>query len=117
MPRATWLRKNPEKARTFWRAKRKRVLVRIKQRLFDLLGDKCARCGLDDKRVLQVDHINGYQGKRESYKRSGTYLYRHIISGRLPKEDYQILCANCNWIKKFENKEVPGYHQKRGSTP
>jgi len=21
-------------------------------------------------------------------------------------EEYQVLCANCNWIKRFENSEV-----------
>ncbi len=117
MPRTTWRHKNLEKARVLSRASQKRALVRIKQRLFDFLGDRCARCGFRDKRALQVDHVNGYQGKRESHKRSGTYLYRQIILGNLPKEDFQILCANCNWIKKVENKEVSGYHQKRGSTP
>jgi len=32
-------------------------------------------------------------------------MQRYIFMGRLPKENYQILCANCNWIKRYENKE------------
>lgn len=63
----------------------------------------CVRCGFDDARALQIDHING----------GG---YRHLItSGSHPKyyksmlvepEKYQILCANCNWIKRYEDQEV-----------
>jgi hypothetical protein len=25
----------------------------------------------------------------------------------VPGEVYQLLCANCNWIKRFVNREVP----------
>jgi len=107
-----WRYKNLEKARIMSRAARKRGNARLKKKLFDYLGDKCARCGFSDVRALQVDHVNGFQGKRDSRSRSGTHLYRQIITGKLPKEDFQILCANCNWIKKVENREIPGYQRK-----
>jgi hypothetical protein len=73
------------------------------------LGGKCGRCGFADERALQIDHVRG-DGCRESRGAThgqkvslGTY-YKHVVaqadSGR-----YQLLCANCNWIKRVENKE------------
>lgn len=79
----------------------------LRTKVFDLLGDKCVRCGFNDKRALQIDHINGH-GFKELVKIGSQAHYKKIIA--MPDEErkktYQILCANCNWIKKAENKEV-----------
>jgi len=32
-------------------------------------------------------------------------LYKRILSGEYPIEDFQLLCANCNWLKKLDNEE------------
>jgi DNA-binding MarR family transcriptional regulator len=72
------------------------------------LGGKCARCGFDDIRVLQIDHVHG-NGWRERRDWGGSYqIYRRLLRRVANKEvisDYQVLCANCNWIKGFENDE------------
>ena len=31
-------------------------------------------------------------------------MLKKVIDG---SKDYQVLCANCNWIKKVDNKELP----------
>src|SRR5689334_14993068 len=31
----------------------------LREALFALLGRKCARCGFDDIRALQIDHVDG----------------------------------------------------------
>jgi hypothetical protein len=66
---------------------------------------KCKKCGFSDMRALQLDHING-NGKKETQllKRSGNGFYSYLINNNYP-DGYQILCANCNWIKKYENNE------------
>lgn len=69
------------------------------------LGGKCVRCGFSDSRALQLDHING-GGLRD--KRSTATRYRQILSGKSVGE-FQLLCANCNWIKRAENGEEWGY--------
>jgi len=70
----------------------------------DLLGNKCQKCGFNDERALQFDHING--GGVKEKKSMTTNYYKHIINSILNKEKkFQLLCANCNWIKRFENKE------------
>lgn len=40
-------------------------------------------------------------------------LYQDILANSKSKEKYQLLCANCNWIKRFERKEHRGYKKIR----
>lgn len=77
----------------------------IRQSLLVLLGNKCVKCGFSDPRALQVDHING-GGSIEKKKTTRTFS-KMIIESVLKEENkYQLLCANCNWIKRYENHEV-----------
>lgn len=69
------------------------------------LGSVCVKCGFSDIRALQIDHINGGGSKeRKNNSNSGSYYYKILNNKNLFKE-YQLLCANCNWIKRYENKE------------
>lgn len=83
---------------------RRKWFKKVKSEVLVLLGGKCVRCGYDDIRALEVDHING-DGKFDRH-RTGTSLYyfyrKNIGSGR-----FQVLCANCNCIKRAENQECP----------
>ncbi len=66
------------------------------------LGGKCVDCGYcTNSDALQIDHVFS-DGSRER-KVVGTWaesylqhVWRYRDSGR-----YQILCANCNWIKRM----------------
>jgi len=73
--------------------------------LINFLGGKCVRCGFNDYRALQIDHIYG-GGTREigryGYLKDPRKLLEKI---KQEKDKYQLLCANCNWIKRYENKE------------
>ena len=83
----------------------------IKIEIYRLLGNKCIRCGFSDVRALQIDHVHG-GGNRKRKERKSDYLayYRYILKQiKLGSKDYQLLCANCNWIKRWENKE---YYKK-----
>jgi hypothetical protein len=69
------------------------------------LGGKCCRCGFSDYRALQFDHPNGGGSSQNFNTRRGrthTYYYR-IYCG---EEKVQLLCANCNWILKYERSEA-----------
>ncbi len=85
----------------------KRDRVRVKQELFVLLGNVCSKCGYADHRALQVDHIHA-NPVRTKWHRGGVGLYRAILRGDYPLSDFQLLCANCNWIKRVENEEHGG---------
>lgn len=65
-------------------------------------GAVCVRCGFDDVRALHIDHVNG-GGRKESRSMSATAYRRHLLAA--PKDNYQVLCANCNSIKRIENGE------------
>jgi len=78
------------------------------------LGDKCCRCGYRDLRALQFDHINGDGFKIRKTGPNGKYTpglewNKRIIAaydcGALA-ERYQLLCANCNQIKRREQGET-----------
>lgn len=83
---------------------------RRKLKVFAILGGKCVRCGFDDPRALQVDHING-QPTRKRLRLKGGAVYAWIVKARMPERYFQLLCANHNWIKRAENGEVRGYRQ------
>ena len=66
------------------------------------LGGSCVRCGFSDYRALQIDHING-GGKQEHDLAGGRIgLWNRVLAG---DSRYQLLCANCNCIKRVENRE------------
>ena len=85
---------------------RKAVLERITEAHAGFAMPLCAKCGFADTRALQIDHING-GGCKELRKMTNWTFYQHIL--HLPKEEirekYQVLCANCNVIKKEEKRE------------
>jgi hypothetical protein len=97
---------NAVNMRNWLREKREAALAR--------LGGKCVRCGFSDPRALQFDHVrgdgtldqknapNGRTGRTRRVQLGTTY--KRIADG---KDDgrYQILCANCNWIKRAEKEE------------
>lgn len=75
--------------------------ARVRVRALMLLGGMCEICGINDSRVLQIDHKNG-GGNKELKRLGGDGIARRVL--RNPN-DYQLLCANCNWIKRWEQNE------------
>jgi len=72
-----------------------------RREILERLGGKCVRCGFDDWRGLQIDHIhNGGTKHRQSFSNIWTY-YKRILES-LDMGEYQVLCANCNQIKRYE---------------
>lgn len=74
--------------------------------VLELLGGKCVHCGFSDFRALQVDHVNGdgYLELKANRKRPHN-PHRRLKMIKAEPSRYQLLCANCNQIKKVENKE------------
>lgn len=71
-----------------------------------VLGGKCKRCGNRDYRVLQIDHIDG--GGAEERRSFGVNYFKAIplrVLDERTRPNYQLLCANCNWIKRVERQE------------
>lgn len=90
----------------------KKTTRNLRQAVLDLLGRRCAVCGFDDERALQIDHINGGGGRE--VKSMGTYsMYKKILEE--DGEGYQVLCANHNWIKRVERGEKRDARKDRGT--
>jgi hypothetical protein len=92
-----------------WRKSNRVYLAmrRLKWRLktLEVLGGKCVRCGFTDVRSLQIDHVAG-GGAREIGGLNSVTHNKKVIESYLKNEGkYQLLCANCNWIKRHENNE------------
>lgn len=94
---------------------KKQSRVKLRLEILDFFGGKCCRCQFDDCRALQIDHKNG-GGNRDITMRQqcngrlgGVNMngFRKFIRESPDKanELFQCLCANCNWIKRFENNE------------
>jgi hypothetical protein len=94
-----WYNRNLGRARQAVVDRRKRY----RSAALEKLGNRCIQCGFDDQRALQIDHIDG-GGCKESRVKKEMWLYKRIMDGHT--QGYQLLCANCNWIKRVDKKEV-----------
>jgi len=73
----------------------------VKRELVKLLGGKCVRCGIDDIRLLQINHkLNN--GKEDRKKYLCNSFYRAILRGDRPFNDLELRCANCNILYDYE---------------
>ena len=103
-----WAKENREKRKTSsktWRWK-----LRIE--MIAAYGGKCACCSETIPEFLTIDHINndGYQRRVEG-EQSGAALYRWLKNQGYPKDNYQLLCMNCNFAKGHFG-ECPHHKQR-----
>ena len=93
------------KSRITQREWKKKQYDKVRTELLEFFGKKCVRCGFDDVRALCVDHINGggTQERKLWQNKNKIYYYKSIIEKN--GEGYQLLCQNCNTIKRIEEKE------------
>lgn len=93
---------NQERVKKQWRDKRRHIRFQV----LEALGGRCVRCGFSDARALQVDHVHddGYVDRKERGVSFQRLMYNAILAGE--QDQYQLLCANCNWIKRWEATEA-----------
>jgi len=102
-----WRRNHPEARRS----RHQRYGAKLKLLVFGHYSPflMCARCGCTDIRVLTIDHIEGggCVHRRTVLKRSGgTQFYVWLKRNGYPS-GFQVLCMNCNWIKRLEQPGRP----------
>lgn len=90
------------------REKSRQERAKLRQEMLDVYGDRCAFCGFNDKRALQLDHIanNGAAERKEAgggQSFAGWQFYKWL-RGQNWSSGYQVLCANCNLLKYAESK-------------
>lgn len=94
-----------ESKKLYFSQKRKELITKRREELINLYGGKCVKCGYSDHRALQFDHINGDGSIDKKNGIRNVKLYNEIKNNR---NRFQLLCANCNWIKRYENNELAG---------
>src|SRR5688572_23978658 len=79
-------------------------LKRYRSEILSLLGNECCQCGFTDLRAMNIDHKFG-GGTKDRY-RCGSNFYKRVLDRiRSGKHDLQLLCANCNQIKRYTHNE------------
>ena len=74
----------------------------LKEKIHKLLGSQCVGCGYVGT-ALQIDHVNndGFQDRKKARKERGCYYAYVLKKLEAGSKEYQLLCANCNWEKRF----------------
>jgi hypothetical protein len=106
-----WRRENPEKWHKTVHKANQKYRKGLRNKILTLLGNECAnpyniKHGdfLKDVRCLQIDHVNN-NGRKETIKKSRTSYYLFVLKKiKSGSKDYQLLCANCNWLKEQERQ-------------
>lgn len=74
--------------------------LNLRLKLLHGYGGACACCGERNPFFLTVDHINNNGAEERRQFGNNMYkFYRFLISKEFPKENYQLLCYNCNCSK------------------
>lgn len=85
-----------------WAAQRKHARA-VRAKALEVLGGVCVRCGFSEPCALQIDHIDGGGAQeRRALGGASRSIYKRVIAG---EPGYQLLCANCNWLKRCERGE------------
>lgn len=79
---------------------RKYKILALKHYSHDTM--KCLWCGIDDIRVLDLDHINDDGAKHRDEINYNLIFW--IKKNNFPPM-FQVLCRNCNWIKELNRRE------------
>jgi hypothetical protein len=74
---------------------RKENTDRIKKEMLAAYGGVCACCGEWRPRFLTIEHIRKNGAHHRKYAR-GTTFYYILKKHGWPKDDYELLCLNCN---------------------
>jgi len=101
--------KHSDKVKT----RHKQYMFKLRMGVLKALGNKCVRCGFSDWRALQIDHVHG-GGLKELRSCNTKKYYEKVIKDI--EGNYQLLCSNCNQIKKHENNEFPNIKVKKNGT-
>lgn len=71
---------------------------------YEAYGGKCACCGEDRWEFLTIDHTNGggaAERKRLGSSGAGPMFCLRLRKRGYPKDEYRLLCMNCNMVRGF----------------
>lgn len=78
-----------------------RYLINLKKEILNNYGNKCVECEEDGFYFLCIDHIDN-TGNEHRKEIGNSGLYNWLKNNNFPKDNFQILCWNCNAKKAFD---------------
>lgn len=97
--------KDKEKQRIAQAESARRRTLRNKKIVIDMYGGRCQECGYNNPIALELDHIKPIKRKFWGTE-SGSGLWSRVARGLLPKQDFNLLCANCHSIKTYSDNSI-----------
>lgn len=95
--------KNIHRFRAKTREHHRKKYLELKRAVLERLGGKCNQCGESRVPVLQIDHVHGNGCAERRAVSSAFRFLRKVLTDETGS--YQLLCCNCNWMKRHENNE------------
>lgn len=74
---------------------------KIKKAVVEAYGSKCECCGETMIEFLTIDHINGDGFLHRRKVGKGRRIYADLLKAGCPKDNYRLLCFNCNITRGF----------------
>ena len=74
---------------------------RMKQTLLDIYHNRCQKCGINHKPLLQFHHKQTPQNKTALFDNP---LVQQILTFQIPSINLQLLCANCHILANIKDK-------------
>jgi len=75
----------------------------LKDKIYSNYKPVCNHCGITDLRCLSIDHVNNDGASERKIYGVSVKFFRYIINQGFP-DKYQILCMNCQWIKRNKDR-------------
>jgi hypothetical protein len=79
------------------RVRANRHSAKLRSEVVSEYGGKCVCCGENNEIYLSIDHIDGGGAEhRRLIGGSGSHLYNWLKRNNYPKDNFRLLCFNCN---------------------
>ena len=101
-----WRLNNPDRHKEL----RNKSRLKLKNQVIEAYGSSCVCCGEKIIQFLTIDHIDN-TGSSHRKEIGSSLFYSWLRKNNYPKDNYQLLCMNCNFAKGMYG-ECP--HNKLG---
>ena len=87
--------------------------LKLKLEVISAYGGECICCSCNISSFLTIDHMDNSGAKhRKEIKEEGISFYKWLKNNNYPKENFQLLCLNCN-CAKYINGCCPHTHSNK----
>jgi len=74
----------------------RKSILKLRLEVIEGYGGKCELCGEDNPYFLTIDHVNGDGAEERRLLGGQVAIYRKLRNNNYPKDNYRLLCYNCN---------------------